>query len=249
MFPLTPGFALHAASQQTVLVKWTRAKDWLIGAAGMVLLLGLVVAIFWWAVSDPANTAEAGPVPSPTAGAERTPGAEPPGDLGQDGVWLSDVVLDAGTVVAAGSILRDVQAVGQDVVTGPDGLAAAQLTVDATVPFEAVADEIGSGTVVRAADGGQASVVRTVEALGREVRVVATGTVKVHNGRLIVEPRSIDIGGPAFLSDATAAIVRGLVTIEHDIKGLPEGLVLQDVAVQGDGFRTTLRGENVRLVP
>ncbi|WP_461189330.1 LmeA family phospholipid-binding protein [Arthrobacter sp. Z4-13] len=230
-------------------MKWTRAKDWLIGAVGMVLILVAAVAIFWWVVSDPAGGGEAGPAPSSTAGTERTPGADPPAGLREDDLWLGAVVLDAGTVVAAGSTLRDVRAVGQDVVTGPGGLIAAELKVDATVPFEVVADELGNGTVVRAADGGQASVVRTVEALGREVRVIATGTVMVEGGRLLVEPRSIAFGGPAFLSDATAAVVRGLVTIEHDIKGLPEGLVLQDVAVQGDGFRANLRGEDVKLVP
>lgn len=230
-------------------MEWTRAKDWLIGATGMVFVLGLAVAIVWWMVSDPVGGDEAGPVPSPTVDAERPPGAEPPADLREDEVWLADLALDAGTVVAAGSMFRDVRAVGQDVVTRPDGLVAARVTVDATVPFEVVTDELGNGTVVRAADGGQAMVVRTVKALGRELRVIATGTVEVEAGRLVVEPRSIDFGGPGFLSDAIADVVRGLVTIEHDIEGLPEGLVLQRVAVQGDGFRANLRGEDVKLVP
>ena len=53
-------------------------------------------------------------------------------------------------------------------------------------------------------------------------------------GRLVVEPRSIDFGGPDFLSDAVGAVVRRLVTIEHDIEGLPEGLVLEDVTVQDE---------------
>lgn len=103
--------------------------------------------------------------------------------------------------------------------------------------------------MVSATDGGQAAVARTIEVLGRELRVTATGTVEVRAGKLVVEPRSIDVGGPEFLSDATAAVARSLVTIEHDIEGLPEGLVLQDVAVQGDGFRASLRGEDVKLVP
>lgn len=230
-------------------MEWTRAKDWLIGATGMVLVLGVAVAILWWVVSDPAGGGEAGSVPSPPVGAERPPGAQPPAGLREDEVWLADLALDAGTVVTAGSTLRDVHAVGQDVVTRPEGLVAARLAVDATVPFEVVADKLGNGTVVRAGDGGQATVVRTVEALGRELRVTATGTVEVEAGKLIVEPRSIDFGGPDFLSDAVAAVVRRLVTIEHDIDGLPEGLVLQDVAVQGDGFRANLRGEDVKLVP
>ena len=117
------------------------------------------------------------------------------------------------------------------------------------MPFEVIANKLGDGTVVRSAGGGQVMVTRTVYALGRELPVIATGTVDVKAGKLIVEPRSIDLGGPDFLSDATAAVVRGLVTIEHDVEGLPEGLVLQDVAVQDEGFRVNLRGEDIKLVP
>ncbi|MHA7278340.1 LmeA family phospholipid-binding protein [Arthrobacter sp. MDT2-2] len=228
-------------------MEWTRAKDWLIGALGMVLVLAVAVGILWWVVSNPAGEGEAAPEASPTA--DPLPGSEPPADLREDEVWLADLALDAGTVVTGDSTLRDVRAVGQDVVAGPDGLVAARLAVDATVPFAVVADDLGEGTVVRAADDGQAVVVRTVEALGRELRVVATGTVEVQAGRIAVEPRSIDVGGPDFLSDAAAAAVRRFVTIEHDVEGLPEGLVLQDVTVQGDGFRANLLGEDVELVP
>jgi hypothetical protein len=229
-------------------MEWTRAKDWLIGAVGMVLVLGAATAIAWWVVSDPSTGVEAAPAPSPTAG-HRQPDAKPPAGLGADEVWLADVALDAGTLAAAGSVLHDVRAVGQDVVTGPDGMVTERLTVDATVPFEVVAGELGDGTVVRAAEGGQVMVVRTVEALGRQLAVTATGTVEADAGRLVVEPRSIDFGGPGFVSDAVGAVVNRLVTIEHDIEGLPEGLVLQDVAVQEDGFRARLSGEDVKLGP
>ncbi len=230
-------------------MEWKRAKDWLIGAGGMVLALGVALVILWWTASDPANGNEAEPAPSPTQGTGRPMDAVPPDGLREDEVWLADLDLDAGKVVTAGSVLHDVRAVGQDVVSGPEGLVAGRLAVDATVPFEVVAQELGGGSVVRAADGGQATVVRTVEALGRELRVTATGTVDVEDGRLVVEPRSIDVGGPDFLSDATAAVVRRFVTIEHDIEGLPEGLVLRDVAVRDDGFRANLRGEDVELAP
>ena len=71
------------------------------------------------------------------------------------------------------------------------------------------------------------------------------GTVEVVAGRLVVEPTSIDIGGPAFLADLLASIVREFVTIEHEIEGLPEGLVLQSVRVQDDGFRAHLEGSDV----
>lgn len=132
--------------------------------------------------------------------------------------------------------------------SGPDGLVADWLAVEATVPFQDIAVELGGDTEVRAAEGDQAEVVRTVEVLGRELTVVATGTVEVEDGLLVVEPRSIDLGGPDFLSRATAALVRRLVTIEHAIEGLPEGLVLLDVDVQDDGFRADLEGDDVVLV-
>lgn len=229
---------------------WTRAKDWLIGATGMALVLGVALVILWWGLSDPADAGGPGPAPTASAGAEDpSTTAAPPATLLEDETWFADLVLEAGTVVTPDSTLRDVRAVGQDVVVGPDRSVAARLVVDATVPFEVVADELGDDSVVRAAGGGEATVVRTVDALGREVRVTATGTVDVQAGRLVLEPRSIDIGGPDFLSDATAAVVRRFVTIEHDIDGLPAGLVLEGVTVQTDGFRANLRGEDVRLAP
>ncbi|WP_043443574.1 LmeA family phospholipid-binding protein [Arthrobacter sp. L77] len=227
-------------------MEWTRVRDWLIGALGMLVVLGVAVAVLWWAASGPAG-ADGGAGSGPPPQAE--PPAAPPAGLGEDEVWLADLELGAGTVVAANSTLRDVRAVGQGVVTGPGGLVADRLTVDATVPFDAVAAELGDGTVVRPADDGQVSVVRTVEALGRDLPVTATGTVDVEGGRLVMEPRSIDLGGPGFLSDGIAAVVRRFVTIEHRIEGLPEGLVLRDVAVQGDGFRASLTGEDVALAP
>lgn len=230
-----------------------RAKDLLTGAVAMLLVLVAGTALLWWTVTEPAEEsgapAESGPSAGAAPGAQGPPRGAPPADLGEDEVWLSDLELDAGAVVAAGSLLRDVRAVGQDVVTGPDGLVATRVRVDATVPFAEVTDELGGGSVVRAADDGQAMVERTVEVLGRELRVVATGTVEVEGGRLVVEPRNIDLGGPDFLGDAIAAVVRELVTIEHDIEGLPEGLRLQDVAVRGDGFRARLDGDDVRLLP
>lgn len=221
-------------------------KDWLIGAAAMLLALAVGITIAWWGMTDPAGSRETTRVPAPSG---VDPRVAPPADLGADQVWFAELALDTGTLVTAGSTLRNVRAVGQDVVTGPDGLVAARVIVEATVPFGVVADELGGDAVVRPAGSGEATVIRTVEALGRELRVAATGTVDVVRGRLVVEPTSIDVGGPGFLSDATADVVRQLVTIEHELEGLPDGLVLQDVGVQSDGFRAHLRGTEVALVP
>nr|WP_239536933.1 hypothetical protein [Arthrobacter roseus] len=139
----------------------------------MLLVLGLVVGILWWVVSDPAGRGESGPVPpSPTVGAERPHDVEPPATLGKDEVWLADLELDAGTVMTESSTLRDVRSVGQGVSTGPDGLVAAQLVVDATVPFAVVADELGNGTVVSDAD-----VVRKLVTIEHDIEGLPEGLV------------------------------------------------------------------------
>ena len=233
----------------------TRTRDRLVGAvvgALLVLVLLVVLAVaafvrFSEPLSQPAGSAAAEPTPTPPTTA--ADGAAPPADLAADETWLDYVVLDAGSLLSTDADLRDVSAVGSAVLSGDDGIRAGRLTVEATVPFEVVAQQIGPGTTVTAAPDGQASVRRTVEVLGREVDVVATGTVAVAGGRLVVEPRSIDVGGAAFLADAVAAAARELVTIEQDVDGLPEGLVLQQVTVTDGGFRARLDGVDVLITP
>ena len=190
-----------------------RLRDGLLGAAVAVLGLVLAVWIFVWSISDPAQGGAAAP---PTPGPSSSAGGrvEPPSDLDPAEMWLDDLVLDAGTVVLPDSTLRDVTVSARGARTGPDGLVASEMVVDATVPFE----------------------------------VVATGSVEVVDGRIVVEPTSIDLGGPSFLSGLIGSVVRRLVTIEHEVEGLPDGLVLQEVVVQEDGFRATLSGDDVRLV-
>ena len=223
-----------------------RVRDVLLGAVLMLLVLLVAVALLWWRVSEPVDR-DAGPSTPVDTG--KVWGLEPPTDLAEDEAWFAELVLDAYTLVAADAELRDVEAVGQDVVTSREAVVAGRVTVEATVPFEVVVEEIGDGVELSAAPAGQATVVRTVEVQGRELPVTATGTVDVVDGELLLEPQSIVVGDLDVLSDDLADVVRRLVTIQYDIEGLPEGLVLTDVVVQGDGFRATLHGEDVELVP
>lgn len=221
-----------------------RLRDGLLGAAVAVLVLAIAAWVVAWSISDPAG----GDAAAPTAPAS-TPGtAEPPTDLDPAEMWLDDLVLDAGTVVLPDSTLHDVTASAQGVRTGPDGLVATAMVVDATVPFEVVADQIGEDAVVRPGEGSEAVVERDVEVGGRSFHVVASGSVEVVDGRLVVEPSTIDVGGPAFLAGLIGSVVRSLVTIEHEVEGLPDGLVLQEVVVQDDGFRASLSGDDVSIV-
>lgn len=223
-----------------------RLRDGLLGAAVAVLVLVLAVGIFVWSISDPVQGggAAAPTTPSPSAGGR----VEPPPDLDPAEMWLDDLVLEAGTVVLPDSTLRDVVVSARGARTGPDGLVASAMVVDATVPFAAVAAQIGQDATVRSGGPSEAIVERTVELGGRSFDVVATGEVDVVAGRIVVEPTAIDIGGPEFLAGLIGTVVRGLVTIEHEVDGLPEGLDLQDVVVQDDGFRAHLRGDDVRIV-
>lgn len=225
-----------------------RVKDWLIGAAATVLLLVVAVVVLFVAVSEPADPSP-GPASAPSPAVPGRGDAQPPADLGEDEIWYASAVLTSERLLTAGSPLRDVRAVGEDVVTGPDGLVAARVVLDGTVPFGVVAQELGDDTTVGWAGEDEARVLRTVEVAGRELRVAATGTVEVDDGTLVVVPRSIDLGGPDRLGDALADLVRGLVTITHDVQGLPEGLRLEEVAIQDDGFRVHLQGEDLRLLP
>ncbi|MCC2592136.1 DUF2993 domain-containing protein [Tessaracoccus sp. OS52] len=222
-----------------------RVVDWLIGALGMLFLLAIGVVVLWWVVSDP--VAEPGGEPSATPTPTASASATAPADLAADEVWLGAMELQSAVVVLSGSTLTDVEAWGDGVRSGPQRLVVEQLEVRATVPFDTVAAELGGDSRVRAAEGGQAAVHRTVDVLGRQIAVVATGTVEVRDGLIVVEPRSIDLGGPDFLSDAIAALVREFVTIEQPVEGLPPNLVLRDVEVDQDGFRVLLTGQDVVL--
>lgn len=213
-----------------------------------LLVLAVLVVLVWWRVTQPAGDG-ADARPSAPVDTGQMWGLEPPEDLAEDEVWFAELELDAWTLVTADAELRDVEAVGQDVVTSPEAVVAARVRVEATVPFEVVATELGDGVELTSAQDGRARVVRTVEVQGRELAVTATGTVDVVDGRLVVEPSSIDVGELEVLSDEAADVVRRLVTVEHAVEGLPEGLVLTDVVVQGDGFRATLHGEDVEIVP
>lgn len=227
-----------------------RAIDWLLGAAAMVLVLVVIAGLLWMAASRPPEdgaadpTPTSTPVPSPT-GPVAVP--TPPADLPDDQVWLGDVDLDSASLVAAGTPLLDVVASGRDVTSGQDGITAEWVRLTGTVPFHVVATELGPDTLVEPAAGEEVRVVRTIELLGRAVDVVATGTVEVADGRLVMEPTSIDVDGGGFLSAVLTRLARAFVSIEHDIKGLPEGLSLQHVDVVDDGFRATLEGEDVTL--
>lgn len=210
----------------------------LTGLLAAALLLGAGVAAL--VLSVPQDE------PPPSAPPVAIPGAPSRLDRGQ--TWLSEVSLDSASVLTADGPLTDVRATGREVNLTEDGLTAGSLTIDAVLPFASAAEQVGDDVVLYAATSGRAGLRRTVTLLGRDVPVTATGTVRAEDGLLVIEPETVDLGGPDLLNDAVSATVRQLVTVRQQVEGLPQGMRLTRVEVVAGGFRVYLEGSRISLV-
>ncbi len=217
-----------------------------VGATLAVLALGLVVLVLSLgsgasgAAGGPASPAPTSPVPTSSATV-----AQQPSDLAEDETWLGAVELRSQDVVSAKGDLVDVVATGSGVRFSPAGLEAQLLDIDATIPFATVAEQVGQDVTVYDAGNGKTGVERQVTILGRDITLQATGTVSADGGQLLIEPETVDLGGPAFLDSAASALARSLATIRQDVAGVPEGMSLLAVQVTPEGFDAQLTGTDV----
>jgi hypothetical protein len=171
--------------------------------------------------------------------------AQQPEDLADDETWLGTVELRSQDVASAKGDLVDVVATGSGVRFSPAGLTAQRLDIDATIPFDTVAEQVGEGVRVYDAGDGETGVERQVTILGRDLTLRATGTVSADGGQLLIEPETVDLGGPSFLDSAVSALARSLATIRQDVPGVPEGMRLTAVQVTPEGFDAQLTGADV----
>ena len=217
-------------------------KHFLLGVVTTLVVLAGVAGVVLVSLGSGAEPA----APQPT-GSTAAPGVrvDPPEDLADDETWLGSVDLRSEDVLAAEGDLVDVRATGAGVRFGPDGLRAARLGIDATIPFDTVAEQVGPDTRVYAVSGGRAGVERKATILGRDVTVRATGTVRADGGQLLIEPETVDLGGPSFVDAAASALARTLVTIRQPVPGVPQGMTLTDVSVSGAGVAASLTGSDV----
>lgn len=218
-------------------------RRFLLGVVTGVVAVAVALVAVVLAASQPGG-ATASPAPSATA----TAGA-PPRDLRAGETWLETVELDSRSVLTPDGPFRDVRATGSDVRMSEQGLRAGTLRLDATLPFDAAARQIGQGVQLYAAGAGRAGVRRTASFLGRTVVVRATGTVTADRGQLVIEPETVDFGGPGWLDAGLSAAARRLVTVRHAVQGLPKGMRLTRVSVVDGGFRAHLEGSGVVLTP
>ncbi|HYN67636.1 MAG TPA: LmeA family phospholipid-binding protein, partial [Ornithinibacter sp.] len=207
------------------------------------LALGLVVLVF--SLGSGASGA-AGPSVSPTPTPSATV-ARQPADLAADETWLGAVELRSQDVVSAQGDLVDVVATGSGVRFSQAGLRAQRLDIDATIPFATVAEQVGQDVTVYDAGNGKTGVERQVTILGRDLTLKATGTVSADGGQLLIEPETVDLGGPSFLDSAASTLARGLATIRQDVAGVPTGMSLTAVEVTPEGFDARLNGTDVTI--
>ena len=218
-------------------------KNFLLGVGATLAVLALVVVVLVLSLGSGASsaggrTASPGPSGSPTV-------APRPADLAADETWLGAVDLRSQDVVSAKGDLVDVVATGSGVRFSQEGLRAQQLDIDATIPFATVAEQVGQDVTVYDAGNGKTGLERQVTILGRDITLNATGTVTAEDGQLLIEPETIDLGGPSFLDSAASALARGLATIRQDVAGVPEGMSLDAVTVTPEGFDAELSGTDV----
>ncbi len=212
-----------------------------VGVTLAVLALGLVVAVL--ALGSGASGTASAPA-SPSSSTPATV-AQQPDDLADDETWLGAVELRSQDVASAQGDLVDVVAVGSGVRFSEAGLSAQQLDIDATIPFATVAEQVGQDVTIYDAGNGQTGVERQVTILGRDITLTATGTVSADGGQLLIEPETVDLGGPSFLDAAASTLARSLATIRQDVAGVPEGMTLTAVQVTPEGFDAQLSGSDV----
>lgn len=218
-------------------------------------LLGVITTLVVSAIATGALLVSLGsgaePATPQVSGSSVTPEArvEAPGDLTEEETWLGAVDLAGEDVVSSDGELTLVDASGSGVRFGPDGLRAARLDIDARIPFDSVAEQVGPDTRIYAVSGGLAGIEREVTVLGRDLTVRATGAVTADGGQLVIEPETVDLGGPSFVDATLSAIARTLVTIRQDVPGAPSGMALTDVSVTGAGFDARLTGTDVTIGP
>ena len=220
-------------------------KNFLLGVGVTLAALALGIVVLFFSLGSGASPS-ADPPASPRPTSSPTV-AQQPVDLAVDETWLGAVELRSQDVVSAEGDLVDVVATGSGVRFSQAGLRAQRLDIDATIPFDTVAEQVGQDVTVYDAGNGKTGVERQVTLLGRDITLKATGTVSADGGQLLIEPETVDLGGPAFLDSAASTLARSLATIRQDVSGVPEGMSLTAVQVTPEGFDAQLNGTDVSI--
>lgn len=216
------------------------------GLLSGLLLVAVAITVVFLRLSSPAGDATAEPSSRPTTSLTSSTGITRPQSVEPGDTWLGDVDLSSSDVLTADGPLRDVTAVGSGVSLTDEGLAARRLEITAILPFDTAAAQMGEDVELYAA-GDLAGMRRTARVLGRDIEIDATGRVSAVDGRLVIEPQTIDLGSFDWMNRIASSLVRSFVTFEHTVTGIPGDMRLDSVAVHPDGFAVDLSGAGVRI--
>ena len=218
-------------------------KNFLLGVGATLAVLALALVVLVLSLGSGASSATGTTAsPRPTG---RPPSPQQPTDLAADETWLGAVDLRSQDVVSAKGDLVDVVATGSGVRFSQKGLQAQTLDIDATIPFATVAEQVGQDVTVYDAGNGKTGVERKVTILGRDLTLKATGTVTAEGGQLLIEPETVDLGGPSFLDAAASSWPAAWPPSGRTCPGVPTGMSLDAVAVTPQGFDAQLSGTDV----
>ena len=115
----------------------------------------------------------------------------------------------------------------------------------ATLSYDLLAAELGGNTTL-APEGDGLRVTRTLEALGVEVPVTATGTVSLDGRDLVVDVTDAEAAGadvPGFVLDRA----EDLLDVRYPVPALPFGLELTGVRPESDGVHVRVEATDTVL--
>lgn len=115
----------------------------------------------------------------------------------------------------------------------------------ATLSYDLLAGEIGGGTTLTPEAGG-VRVTRTLEALGVEFPVTATGTLSLDGQDLVVDVTEAEAAGadvPGFVLDRA----EDLLDLRYPVPALPFGLQLTGVRPEADGVHVRVEATDTVL--
>ena len=142
--------------------------------------------------------------------------------LGQPAGTRADVVLRGVQVPLSGVISGAVEEIPVERIEGT-----------ATLSYALLSDQLGADTEL-AREGDGLRITRTVEVLGRQLRLTAIGQVTLDGGDLVADVQQATGAGvevPGFLLDRAA----DLLDLRYAVPSLPFGLQLTSVRPADDG--------------
>jgi hypothetical protein len=159
---------------------------------------------------------------------------------------LEDVTVDVATASLAGVDLQDVDLRARGVSTSAPYRAdrAEVRGTLTTATLERLVAERTDADVDLAVDGGRLTA--TLQVLRADVTAELVPTAQ--GDAIAVDVARVTLAGAVIdVDDLPGAVASRLHGLTVPVEGLPEGLALTDVVVQGDGLRVTATGDDVVL--